>query len=107
MTRRTIILGTLMILASGATQLAAHENFRIIGKIVKWNYPKLEVKEGDHTAYITVSKGGTDIYFHDKPSTINELKVGRKVVVDALGDTIQDLDNCLDIYIESQKVPAQ
>ena len=92
MTRRSIVFGVFMILAFSAMQLTAHDAYRIIGTISKWQSPRLEVrtKEGGRVSILVISE--VDIFLNNKKVSQKELKVGRSVVVDALGDSIAELE---------------
>ena len=47
MTRRFTILLVLLLCAVGVMQLSAHDNFRIIGTLMKHEEPKIDVKKRD------------------------------------------------------------
>jgi hypothetical protein len=91
MTRRIIILATLIVFVLGAVPTRAHEAFRIVGTITKHEGTQLGVKsKAGRTVYVELKK--TTIILRDKtkvPAT--ELKPGLSVVVDALGDDDSDL----------------
>lgn len=74
-----------------AAELSAHDQFRIIGTLTKAQPTSLEVrtKEGK-TVAIEVNKE-TLVTRDRKKVEFGELKTGGSVVVDALGDTFDDL----------------
>ena len=92
MTRRTTILIIATMILCG-TSLAAHDEFRIIGTITRLQGSQLEVKAKD--GKVVSVKLDSQTYIHrDKEKekvAATELKTGRSVVVDALGDSMADL----------------
>jgi hypothetical protein len=86
-----IVVVTILILC--ATQLSAHDEFRIIGTISKLQDSQLQVKTKDGKTYSV--KLDAETYIHlDKQkekTKATELRTGRSVVVDALGDSEADL----------------
>ena len=102
MMQRMVNLASLTILFVCATQLFAHDEFRIIGTITKIQNSQLEVKNREGKVYSM--KVNTETYIHrDKEKErvpASELKTGRSVVVDALGDTEADL-----VAVEIRIVP--
>jgi hypothetical protein len=103
MSRRVLSLVILMILILGATRLLAHDEFRIIGTITKLQDSQLQVKNREGKTFSI--KINTETYIHrDKEkerTAASELKNGRSVVVDALGDSEADL-----LAVEVRIVPA-
>lgn len=100
MTMLTVLLA-LALLAGGAGDLAAHEKFRIVGTIasVKPAVIELLTKEG-RKVWIGVDKK-TVVTRDRRKVARTELKAGRTVVVDALGDDASDL-----VAREIKLVPA-
>jgi hypothetical protein len=91
MMRRLMILATSTTLFLGATQLLAHERFRIVGTITKRTATQIEVKTKENKK-IPIDVDKQTIILRDKkkvPATT--LKVGLSVVVDAIGDDEADL----------------
>ena len=84
----------------GASSLFAHDNFRIIGNMMKRNDRLIDVKTRDgRTVEIKVDK--QTVVLKDKKKIAQaELKNGQYVVVDAYGDSEDDL-----LAIEIQIVP--
>ena len=91
MTRRIIILATLIVLVFGGLPVRAHEAFRIVGTIATRQGAQLGVKtRAGRTIYVELTK--TTIVLRDKTKVAaTELKPGLSVVVDALGDDDSDL----------------
>ena len=82
--------------------LLAHEKYRIIGTITKFEKSQLEVKATKDGKIYKIALDNLTIVRRDKQKvTTTELKAGRSVVVDALGDSIQDL-----VAVEIRLVPA-
>ena len=99
---RRIMSVTVVILALSA-QLLAHDEFRIVGTVVKLENFQLQVKSRDTKVWSVALNTGTFIH-KDKDQTKvseTELKAGTSVVVDALGDTEFDLQ-----ALEVRIVPA-
>jgi hypothetical protein len=93
MKRRVIILGTFLILAAFAsTHVFAHDAFRVVGIITKWKQPRLEIKTPNGGRLSILVFSGADILRDKKHVTRAELKAGRNVVVDALGDSVIELE---------------
>jgi hypothetical protein len=103
MTPRILSLVTLTVLFLGPTCLLAHDEFRIIGNITRLQDSQLQVK--DKTGKTFSIKINNETYIHrDKEkekAPVAELKNGRSVVVDALGDSEADL-----LAVEVRIVPA-
>jgi len=91
MTRRSILLATLIALGLGVIPSRAHEAFRIVGTITTMKATQLGVKTKEgRTVYAELTK--KTIVLRDKTKVpASELKPGLSVVVDALGDDDSDL----------------
>jgi hypothetical protein len=93
MTLRILSLVTLTIVMLFATQVLAHDEYRIIGTVTAFQNSQLQVKNREGKTFTI--KVNTETYIHrdkEKPKVAaSELKVGRSVVVDALGDSEADL----------------
>lgn len=89
---RTLIpLVAVGLLAAGTAALSAHEEFRVIGTISKHQGTVINVKARDgKMASIRLDKQ-TAISRDSKKVDAAELKVGLTVVVDAYGDSEEDL----------------
>jgi len=77
--------------ALGAAQAFAHDEYRIIGTIVSRQNARLELKSREGKMVSVKLDGETLVYRDNKKIDVAELKAGRHVVVDALGDTVADL----------------
>jgi len=85
------ILATLTLSVLGGAWVSAHDEFRIIGTITRVQSHQIDVKQKDSkTFYIKVDKN-TLITRDKKEVPMSELKNGRSVVVQALGDDETDL----------------
>jgi len=85
------ILGIVVFAALfGAVVLSAHEQFRIVGKIVKFEKLQLEVTTNYGERFLLRLQEGTLIERNKKRVPATELKAGRSVVVDVSGDTLYD-----------------
>jgi len=91
MTRRIMMLVVAATVALGAAQAFAHDEYRIIGTIVTTKNSVLDVKSREGKMIAIKTNGDTLVYRDNKKVDAAELKAGRYVVVDALGDTIADL----------------
>ena len=101
MTRFIMMLLALMAATAGVTPVFAHEEFRVIGTVTKVQSSKLAVKtkEGKEIS-IAVDKQTT--FTQDQKKTdASQLKTGQSVVVDAYGDSYDDL-----LALEVRIVPA-
>jgi hypothetical protein len=80
-----------MLFVVGAPRASAHDEFRIIGTLTRVQEHQIDVKQKDsRTVSIAVNKE-TLITRDKKKVPASELKTGRSVVVDALGDDLTDL----------------
>lgn len=77
---------------SGAVSLSAHDQFRIIGKIEKFEKLRLDVTTNYGERFLLQLQQGTPIQRNKKRVPATELKAGRSVVVDVSGDTLYDDD---------------
>ena len=91
MTRRIMILAIVAMVALGAAQVFAHDEYRIIGTIAAMKNSHLEVKSREGKMVTIKVDGETLVYRDNKKVDATELRTGRYVVVDALGDTVTDL----------------
>ena len=91
MTRRMVMLAIAAMVAFGAAQAFAHDEYRIIGTIVAKTNSQLEVKSREGKMVSVKMDGETLVYRDNKKVNVAELRAGRYVVVDALGDSIADL----------------
>lgn len=98
MSRLTMMLLATAVLTLGDVPAFAHENFRVIGTLTKHQDSTIEVKSREgKTTSIKLDKQ-TAITQDKRKVDASELQVGRSVVVDAYGDSEDDL-LALDIRI--------
>lgn len=97
---RRILLGilTFAVVMSDAVSLGAHDQFRIIGNIVKFGKLQLVVDTAFSERFVLNLQEGTLMQREKKRVPATELKVGRSVVVDVSGDTLYD-DNLFVIAV--------
>ena len=101
MTRRLVMLLMMTMVLVGASVVSAHEDLRVIGTLMKVQNSNIEVKnKAGKTISIRLDKQ-TEISQDKKKVDVTELKVGRSLVVDAYGDSEQDL-----LALEIRIVPA-
>jgi len=92
MRRRLMIMTMAIALIAGAGAATAHEKYRIIGTITKVTADTLEVKQSKDGKVIAM-----DVNLKTKVSRAktrlraNDLKLGQSVVVNAVGDSIDEL----------------
>ncbi|MEQ1760076.1 MAG: hypothetical protein ABL986_17300 [Vicinamibacterales bacterium] len=100
MIRRNLILMTLGTLLIAPPMLVAHEEFRVVGTVTTRQATQIVVKATDGgTVAIAVNKQ-TRVTRDKKSVDLAELKPGVTVVVDALGDSEDDL-----LAVDVQIVP--
>ena len=84
-------LATLTLSVVGGSWVSAHDEFRIIGTLTRVQSHQIDVKQKDNkTVHIKVDKN-TLVTRDKKEVPVSELKDGRSVVVQALGDDETDL----------------
>src|SRR5829696_2694369 len=92
MTRRLVIAGLLAGLVAGAAPAAAHDDYRIIGTLVNASAKALDVKQTKDGKTISMRIDEATLVTRDKKKVGSaELKAGLSVVVDASGDSLDDL----------------
>lgn len=92
MKRTLISLLTLTVWTFGAAQLLAHEEYRIVGTIAKVEKTELQVKASKDGKIYKIALDDLTVVRRDKDKVGRaELKTGRSVVVNALGDSLEDL----------------
>jgi hypothetical protein len=90
MMRWMMMCALITILVAGSTPIRAHDDFRIIGTLMKHEASKIEVKNKEgKTISIRLDKQ-TAISRDKKKVAPSELRVGQSLVVDAYGDTEDD-----------------
>ena len=89
--RRLIALVITAVLMLGAAPLWAHDSFRVIGTISKLQPTQLDVKTKE-AGIVSIAIDKQTVVWRDKKKVpANELKMGLSVVVDAYGDSEEDL----------------
>jgi len=71
---------------------SAHESFRIIGTVVTLDKWRLEIKTVHGEPFSILLQPSTPIERNTKPATTKELRAGRSVVVQIVGDMPYDAD---------------
>jgi hypothetical protein len=100
MQRRTV-LGIAVALCLFVTGVSAHDDYRIIGTVVRIAAPTLEVKQTKDGKTIAMKMDSATIVTRDKKKVaLAEVKAGQYVVVDARGDSLEDL-----VVLEVRLVP--
>jgi hypothetical protein len=75
-----------------AVPAAAHDEYRIIGTVIKVTAKTLEVKQSKDGKIVPMRADDSMLVTRDKKKVATEeLKAGASVVVDALGDDMTDL----------------
>ena len=91
MTRRFLLAGMLAGLLLGVVPLAAHDDYRVVGTITKIKNKQLQVKTKEGKTFSIGMNDRTLVKRDQTKITAAELKAGLSVVVDARGDSEQDL----------------
>ena len=91
MNRRMMILAVLATFTFGAGEVLAHERFRVVGTITRRLATEIEVQTQAGKKILIGLDKQTAVTRDKKPVPATELKKGRSVVVDALGDDLSDL----------------
>lgn len=99
MQRRTILAALAVVLS--AAGLMAHDDYRIIGTVVRVSATALQVKQTKDGKTIGMKVDSATIVTRDKKKgAFSELKSGQYVVIDASGDSLDDL-----VALEVRLVP--
>lgn len=93
MTRRHLVAIVLLVVATAA--LSAHEKFKIVGAIVKVQATQIDVKAVDGATYEIDMDDTTQVMRELKKVPRSELRPGQRVIVDALGHDMFDLQAVL------------
>lgn len=91
MTRRHVILAAAVIVVCGGVPAFTHEYFRVIGTITKYEKSILSVKDQNSKTTLIQVNRQTQVVRDKKKVETSELAVGLSVVVDAYGDSEEDL----------------
>lgn len=92
MTKRKIITLGIVAILLGAVSVRAHDAYRIIGNITALSATEVSVKNKDSKTFVIALSKATFVWRGKKQVPATELKVGLSVVVDALGDSDQELE---------------
>jgi hypothetical protein len=93
MTRRLMMLAALGLFLVSTTPAWAHDEYRIIGTVTKITAKMLDVKQTKDGKVVMIDILDTTIVTREtKKVAATELKVGLNVVVDARGDSIDELE---------------
>ena len=102
MTRRLMIAGVLAGFIVGMAPAAAHDDYRIIGTITNVAAKTLDVKQTKDGKTISMRTDGATLVTRDKKKvSATELSTGVSVVVDASGDSLEEL-----VVLEVRIVPS-
>ena len=85
-----LAIAVVILLLLAAVSARAHDEFRIIGTITAAQPTQIQVKSREGKMLSIKVNDETLVYRDNKKVARAELKAGRFVVVDALGDTIED-----------------
>jgi len=100
MTKRVIATVFLLVLVFGTVLSRAHDNFRIIGTLVKHQSSTLDVKNAEGKTLSIKMDKQTAVFRDKKKVERSALQVGQSLVVDAYGDSEDDA-----LAVEIQIVP--
>jgi hypothetical protein len=81
-----------VLLALVATPAVAHEKFKIVGTVVKIHAEQIDVKAVDGATYEIDFLDSVPVTRRTKKVARSELKPGAKVIVNALGHDVFDLE---------------
>src|SRR4051812_40946906 len=85
-----------------ATPVSAHDKYRVVGTVAKISAIQIDVKQISDGKIVEIDiDKQTKVTRDQKPVAFNQIKVGGSVVVEALGDSILDLQ-----ALEIRLVPA-
>ena len=102
MVKRLIGVTLAGVLACSGAALSAHDEYRIIGTVAKISATQIDVKQAKDGKIIEIDVDKqTKVTRDKKPVAFSQIKVGGSVVVEALGDSILDLQ-----ALEIRLVPA-
>ena len=93
--RLVLALAVAALIASNA---GAHEKFKIVGTVAKVHAEQLDVKGVDGSTYELDMLASAPVFRQNRKVPRGELKPGVKVVVNALGHDLFDLE-VVDVHI--------
>jgi hypothetical protein len=95
------VLPLVVVLSLISAGAAAHDEYRIIGTATRVTPTSLDVKQTKDATVVSMKVDKQTIVTRDKKTVArDELKAGAHVVVDALGDSLEDL-----LVLEVRLVP--
>ena len=93
MIRRLILVGSLAALVLSVPVFSAHDDYRIIGTVAKVDPTSLDVKQTKDGKTIGMDLTKETVVTRDKKKVpVAELMAGLNVVVDARGDSLEELE---------------
>jgi hypothetical protein len=102
MSRRFMMVAVRVALTVGTSALFAHDDYRIIGVVERVTAKTIDVKQTKDGKVISMQLDADTIVTRDKRKVDRaEVKVGLHVVVDARGDSLDELT-----VVELRLVPA-
>jgi len=91
--KRCFIAVIVAVLIAGVAPASAHEKYRIIGKITRVSSSVLDVKQAKDGKVILMFMPAKITVTRDKAKgNMKDLKAGLSVVVEAIGDGMDDLE---------------
>src|SRR5215203_4484677 len=92
MTRRYQVLSLLaLLLTSSVVTSWAHDDFRVVGVVTKATSTAVDVKNNEGKSFSIKTNKQTTVTRENKKVGASEVKAGTNVVIDARGDSEQDL----------------
>ena len=99
---RFAIVALCAVLSVAAAVLSAHDDYRVIGTVTKVTAKTLDVKQTKDGKVVSMKMDSGTIVTRDKKTVDRaKLKAGLSVVVDARGDSLEELE-----VLEVRLVPA-
>jgi len=89
---RQLLAGLALAALVSTSTVSAHDQFRIVGTIVKFDKWRLDVETSYGETFLFLLQQSTPIWRDKKPATAKELKVGGSVVVEVSADSLYDED---------------
>src|SRR5215213_10590942 len=102
MTKTLTLVVAIVATLSSAAPAWAHDDYRILGTVLRVSAGRIEVKQTRDAKTVAIRMDqATIVTRDDKKTTSSELKAGVNVVVDATGDSVDDL-----VALEVKIVPV-
>ena len=90
---RGLVLVVLLAVMAGPASMSAHDEYRIIGTIFQVSGKTLDVTQRSDGQTMSMKMDAATLVTRDnKKVNVKELRKGLSVVVDARGDSLQDLE---------------